>query len=208
VKEDIVYLSVNRGGVLFFERFSFHGDMVTEHFDSAVIYDNPGSGVLTGLDHLDGETVGVWADDQDRGEFTVSAGSIDVSATYADVTVGLRYTGRYKSNKISQYLATPSGVTRVIGMLKRVVNLGLTMEDYWPGSVRLGPTFDLLEDMPEIEWGAPVDPTVLITEYDEHPFEFNGNDDIDPRICFEVTGPARILAMSYGVLTENEVKDT
>jgi len=207
LKEDVVYISIERNGVLNLERFSRLADMVTEHFDSSVLYSSPGSGVLTGLDHLNGETVGVWADGQDRGTFTVAAGSINVTTTYTTATVGLPYVARYKSNKISQYMATTSGITRVVGMLKRVVDLNMVMEDYWPGSVRVGPDFTLLEDMPLIEFGKLVDTTAVIAEYDEHPFEFNGNDDVDPRICIEVTGPAVLLGMSYGVLTEDEVKE-
>ncbi len=133
--------------------------------------------------------------------YLVAGGAITLPAgTWANVTVGLQYLALYKSNKVSSYL--PSG--RVIGRLKRIVDVSLIMEDFWPDAVVLGPTFDLLEIMPEIEFGKPLDMTTMIDEYDEHPFEFNGNDDIDPRICIQAGAPVVVLGMSYGVLTEDE----
>lgn len=204
--EDQVYVVVERGGVRFLEKFSQLEAMVDEHFDSSILYDNPGSGVLTGLDHLEGETVGVWADGKDRGTFIVAAGSIDVVATYADVSVGLPYIAQYKSNKLSAYWSTPSGKSRVQGKVKRVVDFHLAMENYWPGAIMTGPEFTDLQPLPEIEFGKLLPTDELVEEYDERPFEFNGNADVDSRICMQLTGPATILAISYGVLTEDDTE--
>lgn len=203
--EDRVYLWVERDGTLYMERMSRIADMVEQHYDGAVLYQNA-SGTLHGLDHLENRSVMAWGDGGlIEGPilklFLVAGGSITLPAgTWGKVTVGIPYVADYQSNKISQYLPR----SRVMGRLKRVVDLHLAMEDLWPGAVNLGPTFDLLEIMPEIEYGKPLDMTKMIKEYDEHPFEFNGNDDIDPRICVRAVGPAVILAMSYGVLTQGE----
>ena len=46
--------------------------------------------------------------------------------------------------------------------------------------------------------GQPV--VVLIDEYDKTPFEFNGENVVDPRICVRATAPCEILSMTYGVV--------
>lgn len=61
--------------------------------DSALVYDGAATNSVTGLDHLDGETVGVLADGIDLGDLMVSNGSITLpsSLTASKITVGLRY---------------------------------------------------------------------------------------------------------------------
>lgn len=198
VNEDIVYVIVNRGGGRYLERFAPIDSMVNEHFDSAKIFIAPGL-VITGLDHLNGLRVAVWADNEDRGSFNVSGGQITVPEEWFLVNVGIAYEARYKSLKVGHYVKGS-----VIGRRKRIVDLHLAMEDFWPTGITIGPTFDDddLKPTPSIEYG--LDLTKMIDDYDETPFEFNGNDDIDPRICLKATAPCTILAISYGVLQSGD----
>tara|TARA_R110000851_G_scaffold9579_1_gene35533 strand:- start:3447 stop:6086 length:2640 start_codon:yes stop_codon:yes gene_type:complete len=208
--EDQVYIVIERNGFRNLEKFSQLDAVVDEHYDSGVEYISAGT-TLTGLDHLEGMQVLAWSDGAVIpgpifGAYTVSGGSITLTASPgAKVFVGLIYTAEYKSNKLSAYWATASGASRVLGKVKRIVDFHLAMEDYQPGAVLIGPDFDSLERMPAIEFGKPVDFDAIIHEYDERPFEFNGNADVDSRICMRLSGPATVLAISYGVITEGDV---
>jgi hypothetical protein len=196
--EDRVYIIVTRSGGRYVERLSPMADVVDEHFDSAVVLTSPGS-TITGLSHLEGETVGVWADGQDRGTYTVAAGSITVPAAYADVVVGLPYIADYRSNKLGGYIEYSTQ-----GRRKRVSDIHLAMVDYWPGAIHHGPDFNTLESMPGVEYGADVDDSVVVEEYDEPSLEFNGENEVDPRICLRATGPCTILSMTYGILQDGD----
>lgn len=208
--EDQVYVVVERNGFRNLEKFSRMDDVTDEHYDGAVEYLNPPTTTLTGLDHLDGLGVLAWSDGKlipgpIFNSYLVVGGSITLSAAPgAKVFVGQIYLGKYRSNKLSAYWAAATGVSRVVGKVKRIADFHIAMEDYVPGSVIIGPSFDELEIMPMIEFGKPVDPDVLIEDYDERPFAFNGNADVDSRICIQMGGPATILAISYGVVTEGD----
>lgn len=69
-----------------------------------LLYQGASTPTLTGLDHLEGETVGVWADGRDIGDAVVAAGQItlpnDVEAT--EVAVGLRMNFQVKTLRLSQ----------------------------------------------------------------------------------------------------------
>jgi len=196
--EDIVNLIVNRGGNRNMERISLIGNMVAEHFDAAVLYTSPGT-TITGLTHLEGETVGVWGDNEDRGTEVVSSGQITVGDSWTDVTVGLPYVANYVSNKVGKYVKAS-----VLGTRKRVVDVHLDVLNLWPLAIQLGPSLALLEDMPLIEGGTDLDLTAMIDEYDELPFEFNGEEEVDPRIFIQATAPCEILALTYGVQQDGD----
>ena len=196
--EDDITLLVSRSGGRYLESLSKMGDALEQHFDSAVVLSSPGT-TITGLDHLEGKTVGVWADNQDRGTYVVSSGEITVDESWSNVVVGLPFIAKYKSNKLGRYVNGS-----VQGKRKRVNDINLSMINYWPASLRLGPSFDDLKDMPEIEFGKPVDTTSIINEYDETPFAFDGENEVDPRICVQVTAPCTILSLTYGVLQDGD----
>jgi hypothetical protein len=196
--EDDIYILVSRTGGRYLEKLSKMGDSLEQHFDSALALTSPGT-TITGLDHLEGKTVGVWADSQDRGTYSVASGSITVADSWTAVVVGLTYIASYKSNKLTGYKKGSSQ-----GRRKRVNDLNLSMVDYWPGALEYGPSFDLLEAMPLIEEGTDVVPTALISEYDEEPFAFNGENEIDARICLRATAPCTILSVTYGVLEDGD----
>ena len=168
-----------------------------EPLDSFTRFTSPGTATLTGLTRFEGVTVGVWADDQDRGDYTVASGQITIdSALYTNIVVGLRYTADYKSNKLGEYVADS-----VIGERKTVGNIGLVMRDYAPGAVKAGRDFTHLRDLPNAT-AAP-----LVTDYDEQVFGFAGASDTDSRICLRATGPCTIMALKFDVNIKKANKD-
>lgn len=197
VDEDRVYFVVERGSSLYLEKMakfidSVGGD-VSETFDSFKRYTSPGT-TITGLSHLEGETVGVWADGQDRGTYTVSSNQITVPSSWTNVLVGLPYVADYVSNKLSGYEKTT-----VLTERKRIVDTGVVLKDYFPGSLKIGPDAASLGNMPAIEDGTDVDTAATITDYSELPFEFDGETEVDPRIYMRATGPVTVLALTYGI---------
>lgn len=208
--EDHVYFVVQRdidgGTVQYLEKMAHFsesiGGTVSKTFDSFETYTSPGT-TITGLSHLEGETVGVWADGQDRGDFTVTGGQITVPSSWTDVLVGLRYTADYVSNKISGYQRTTALTER-----KRIIDTGVCLMNYWPGSLKIGPSVADLDSMPGIEDGNAVDLTATISDYSELPFEFDGETEADPRIYMRATGPVTVLALTYDVEGNDEAADS
>jgi len=203
VTEDRVYFSVLRTGGHYLEKLALFseakGGTTSKHSDSFVAYTSPGT-TLTGLDHLDGKTVTVWADGQQR-EATevVSGGSITISASYTSVVVGLLHTADYESSKLGNF-ATHS----VLTYDKRVVNTGFVLKDYWPKSITVGPDTSNLKAFPNIEDGKAVVLTATQSQYDQKPFPFHGMMETDPRIVIRAVNPCTILAMSYGIDESND----
>ena len=199
--EDRVYFVVNRNGGRYLEKMALFteglGASVSKHTDSFLQFTSPGTTITVA--HLDTEIVNVWADGQDRGTFTVTSNDITVPSSWTNVVVGLPHVADYKSNKISRYLPGT-----VINTRKRVVDTGLVMENYWPGALTIGPSVALLAELPDYEDGFQVPATSSIIEYDYLPFEFNGEEESDPRIYMRATGPCTILSLSYGVLQSGD----
>ena len=195
-EEDRVYFVVNRTGGRYLEKLALfteaRGGTISKHSDSFLQQTSPGTTISVA--HLDGKTVSVWADGQDRGTYTVSSGTITVPSSWTNVTVGLPHIADYTSNKVSRYV--PWSVTNV---RKRIVDAGLVLENYWPGGLTIGASVALLEDLPDFEEGSQVSQTTTMTTYDYLPFEFNGEEESDPRIYMRATAPCTILSLSYGV---------
>lgn len=195
--EDRVYLVVKRGSNTYLEKMAkfkdAEGGNASETFDSFLRFTSPGT-TITGLSHLEGYTVGVWADGQDRGTYTVASGQITVASAWTNVIVGIPYVADYVSNKISGYEKRT-----VLTERKRIVDTGIVLINYWPGSLKVGPNLSLLKSLPGIEDGKVVDVTATITDYSELPFEFDGETEVDPRIYMRATGPVTVLALTYGI---------
>lgn len=98
--EDVLYVVVRRsvGGntVRYIERLENRDidNWSLDNFflDSGLTYDGPPTGVVSGLGHLEGKTVGVVADGLYLGERTVAGGSVSLNTQTASIIhVGLRY---------------------------------------------------------------------------------------------------------------------
>jgi len=132
--EDEVWISVSRtinsATKVYIERFGLrdYGDDQEDAFfvDSGITYDGAATGTITGLDHLEGETVAVWADGVEFDQQTVASGQItlelDGVATNASVVqVGLPFTSILRPERLT---AGNQGHTN-FGLTKRVNDLHL-----------------------------------------------------------------------------------
>ena len=98
---------------------------------------------FTGADHLDGETVGVYADGQVLDDTTVSAGALTITIPSCKVTVGLRYNCDLESlqMEIPGDYGSARGARKVIS--------GLSVEvDEWRG-LSVGGSLTDLEEVDE-----------------------------------------------------------
>lgn len=202
VKRNTDYLSGN--DVYYREKWALESETESgstiKLVDSFVAYASPGSATLTGLTHLEGETVYAWVDGVLEGPFTVNAsGEITVSAAPTEAYVGLGYSWQYKSVKLAQGAQLGTSLLQ----RKRINQLGVIAENIHPTAFEWGPSFTNLYDLPAVEGGQVVDSDTIRSTYDEETFPFDGEWSTDSRICLQasVAKPCTLLAIVYSVET-------
>ena len=192
-EEDQVYYQVRRtisgNTVRFLEKWAkeseCRGGTTCKLADAHVAYDSTATTTLTGLDHLEGEEVVVWADGADVGIHTVSSGSITLDTVASEIVAGLSYEATYQSTKLAYAAAAGTGLTQ----RKRVTALGLILADTHAQGLQYGPDFDTLDDLPMEERGEIINPDYVWDAYDNDSIEFNGTYDNDSRICLRAAAP-------------------
>lgn len=121
--EDEVWVSVNRtisdGTVRYIEYFAardFGSDVDDAFFvDSGVTYDSTATTTMTGLTHLNGETVAVLGDGVVQTSQTVSGGQITITSAYT-VQAGLPFTVQMRTMPLSWF----GSASTIQGMVKRI----------------------------------------------------------------------------------------
>lgn len=150
--------------------------------DSLITYNGVATTTITGLDHLEGETVKILADGAIVPEKTVSSGQITLDNSASKVHIGLAYKHKLKTLKVKA--GNPVGTP--IGRPKRIY--GLTFVLLNSHTFKYGPSpADLIDvDFRQVSHftGTPVPPFT-----GEHFAEFNGDWGTDPRICVESDEP-------------------
>lgn len=91
--------------------------------------------VVSGLTWMEGETVRAVCDGIDRGEFTVSGGSVDLGDTYDEICIGFHYDAYIHTVPAETNVATGTTVAR----LRRAHQVGVRLYntislDYWESS--------------------------------------------------------------------------
>lgn len=203
--EDSVYYLVRRtidgNTVRYLEKWALEsecqGGDLNKQADSFIVYDSTATTSITGLDHLEGESVVVWADGLAAGTFTVSGGAITLSTAASKVVVGLPYTARYKSSK----LAYGAQGGTALAQKKRVTSLAFMLKNTHIQGLKFGPDFDHLTSLPRVEGGQTLSANYIHDRYDYEASEFNGTYDTDSRICLQATAPrpATVLAVVFSL---------
>lgn len=159
----------------------------------SVISSGDPADTFTGLDHLEGERVHVWADGRYAGSYIVDGGSITISFEASYVIIGLNYAGKWKSSK----LAFGARAGTALAQEKQVGNLGICIHETPIGALRYGRTFDDCIDttLNEFPDGMIMDaPVVLVTEDFNQPFD--GAMEIDSRVCLVMDTPAPVTILA------------
>lgn len=176
--------------------------------DSFLVYTGSATSTITGLDHLEGETVVVWADgkslDDANGNvatFTVSSGSIALtdggsSVSVEQAVVGLAYTPQFKGARS----ALDVNIGYALGQQARVSSLSLVGHNMHSKGVKFGPSFDDLDNLPTIVAGRTIQSDEVFRNYIFQSNIFPGNTSNDERVCIEgvVPRPATITAAIAG----------
>ena len=168
-----------------FERDWEDGDDEDDAYyaDSIITYDSVATTTITGLDHLEGETVKVWADGAIAPDATVSSGSITLDNSASTVQVGLGYTHNYKGLKFEAGAArgTAIGKTKQIFGLNFVVLNSHTLS-FGPDSSNLT-DIDFRQIADLMDAGVPFFTGEYFSEYDD-------DWESDPRIVIQSDDPA------------------
>ena len=82
------------------------------YVDCGLTYDGASTTTITGLDHLEGETVKIMADGAVQDDAEVSGGEVELRTAATKVQVGLGYDWVYRSMKLPYGSRTGSGVGR------------------------------------------------------------------------------------------------
>jgi hypothetical protein len=201
--EDSVYYVVRRniGGIdrRFLEKWALEseaqGATVNKQADCFVTYSGAATNTITGLGHLEGEQVIAWAGGVDKSpgvgaeqtKYTVAGGQITIPGdTFTSAVAGLPYEGRFKSSKLV-YLVPPgkSG----LGAKKKVGYVGLVLADAHAKGLEFGPSYEVMDPLPDYEGYEYVDQDLVREAYEEQLIEFPGEWTIDARLCLRMTAP-------------------
>jgi hypothetical protein len=139
--------------------------VVNENDDAAfldchVIYDGRQAGTttdhLTGLDHLEGCTVGVYADGNVLGDRVVTGGAITLDQAYARIVVGLRY----DEDSVIETLDVDLGMVQGMGTVqaRKMVVSAVTLRLQNSREFLAGPDEDsltLTKSVPDVMGQAP-----------------------------------------------------
>lgn len=191
--EDEVYYTVKRtiNGVTkrYLEKFAREDETgevaLNKMADSFITYTGASTATITGLTHLEGETVVAWGNTKYLGTYTVASGQITLSEAVTNAVVGLSYQATYKSTKLAYGAAMGTALTQK----KRIDHIGVVLHETHKAGLQYGPDFDNLDDLPLMEDGVETASTEFWDHYDAPMFEFNGTWNTDARLCLVANAP-------------------
>ena len=169
----------------FFEREyeTGHDQEDAYYLDSQITYDGTFATTITGFDHLEGETIGLWADGSIHDDKTVASAQITLDSSAAVVQGGIRYKHKLKTLKISA--GNPAGTP--VGKTKRIH--GATFVVLNAHTMKFGPDEDNLKDKDFRKIADPMDLGAPLFTGEKF-VEFEGDWGTDPRIYLESDDPA------------------
>ncbi len=114
--------SVTRRYVEYLTPFEFDSSLTQFQFvDSALSYSGSSTSTLTGLDHLNGQTVSVVANGSTHPDEVVASGSITLDRTTTAAKVGLAYTSKLQTMRLD--VGSQDGTSQ--GKTKRIFDVTL-----------------------------------------------------------------------------------
>lgn len=154
--------------------------------DAYVLYSGEPTTTITGLSHLEGESVVVWADGRDQGTFTVSSGQITgLAEQVEEAVVGLPYTGKFQSTKLAY--ADTEGTSLL--QRKRITELGVLLYATHHLGLQFGRDFDHLYDMDQQDGSTTVVTGTVYLTRDVPMVGYEDTYDTDSRVCLQATAP-------------------
>lgn len=199
----IVKRTINGSTVRYVEKWAkiseCVGGTLNKQADAFYEWSGVSSTTITGLSHLEGESVVAWGDGVDLGTHTVSSGQIVVGTAVESAIVGLPYTARFKSMKLG---ASPA-LEVPLNQRKRIDHLGLVLAHTHKNGLEYGTDADNLDPLPNVEDGAATDADYVWGAYDKDFIEFDGEWTTDARVYLKATAPrpCTVLALQVTLAT-------
>jgi hypothetical protein len=170
--EDQVYLSVKRTidsstvrHIVFMKSIYFNQDVGDGFYvDSGITYDGSATTSITGLDHLEGETVQILADGSTHADKTVSSGSITLDRSASKVHVGYSYDSLVETLRLEA--GADDGIAQ--GKIKRIH--GITARFLDTVGAELGPDTSNLDRLPFRDSSMAMDTAVPLFNGDKEIF--------------------------------------
>lgn len=175
------------------------GDMAEACYVDSAVTQTGAASTITGLDHLEGETVGVLADGTVHPDCVVSGGSITLNGTYTTRTAGLKYRQRGRSVRIEAGAADGTAQART----KRISSVAFRV---FNSLAFLFGTDDkqertILRD-PSMPMSGPVTPLTGDTRRMPWP----GGYGTDGYICFEQDQPVPLTILGAWPILDTQEK--
>ena len=166
--------------------------------DSQLSYDGSPVTTLSGLSHLEGETVSILADGATHPDKTVSSGSITLDRSASKVKVGLSYTSLLQTMRIDA--GSQNGTSQ--SKTKRIYEI--TARLYESIGVEIGPDLNNMERIPFRSSANAMDSGINVFTGDKE-IEFRGNYETDGFIFVRQTQPLPLTILSlYPKLQTND----
>lgn len=204
-EEDQVYYVVRRGSVRCLEQWALvsecEGGAQNKQADSFVSYTSHTSNILSGLDHLEGKDVVVWADGRDLGSYTVTGGSVTLPDIVTEAVAGLPYDATFESTKLAYAAQGGSALSQT----KRVDHVALILHKTHYQGIQYGDSWSTLDDLPLVEQGIETPADTIWEDFDTDAVELNGSYNADSRLCLKANAPRPCTVLAAVIsLTVNE----
>jgi len=174
-------------------------DNTTFNFlDSALSYSGSAATTISGLDHLEGQTVSILADGATHPDKTVSSGSVTLDRSATNVKLGLAYKSILQTMRLNA--GSQNGTSQA--KTKRIYEI--TIRLYESVGVEVGESLDNMERIPFRTSSDPMDEGIPVFTGDKT-VEFRGNYDTDGFIFVRQTQPLPLTILSlYPDLQTND----
>ena len=192
--------SVTRRYVEYLNGFDFtETDNTTFNFlDSQLNYNGSATTTITGLDHLEGQTVSILADGSTHPDKTVSSGSITLDRSSTKVKVGLPFTSLLQTMRLDAGAANGTSQAKT----KRIYDISLRL--FESVGVEVGPDLQNMERIPFRSSADDMDTAIPVFTGDKE-IEFRGNYETDGFIFVRQTQPLPLTVLSlYPNLVTND----
>ena len=186
--------------VEFLHKYDFDetDDTSFNFLDSQLEYDGSAATTISGLSHLEGETVSVLADGATHPDKTVSSGEITLDRSASKVKVGLSYTSLLQTMRIDA--GSQNGTSQA--KTKRIYEI--TARLYESIGIEVGPDLNNMERIPFRSSADAMDTGISVFTGDKE-IEFRGNYETDGFIFVRQTQPLPLTILSlYPRLITND----
>jgi hypothetical protein len=188
--EDQVYISVKRTvnaattrSVAYLKSLYFNDDVEDAFFvDNGLTYDSTATTTISGLNHLEGETIQILADGAAHADKTISGGSITLDRSASKVHVGYGYTSLVETLRMEA--GAEDGIAQ--GKIKRIH--GVTARFFQTVGAELGPDINNLDRLPFRDSSMSMNQAVPLFNGDKE-ISFPSGYDNDAKIVVRQTQP-------------------